>query len=106
MKELTTADFDAETSQGVCVIDFWATWCGPCRMMRPLFESVADDMADKPVRFYKVNVDEAPEVAARFGVQSIPTLLILKDGVEADVSIGVTNPAKLRNMIEGILEAH
>ena len=100
---LTDSDFDAAVSDGVCAVDFWATWCGPCRMMAPIFESVAAEMADRPVKFFRVDVDEAPASAGRFGVQSIPTLLVLKDGVESDVSVGVTPPAKLRKMIEAAL---
>lgn len=103
VQELTTATFDEATASGVCVIDFWAPWCGPCRMMGPLFETVADDMKDTAARFYKLNVDEAPEIAARFGVQSIPTLLVLKDGVEAEVRVGVTPPPALRKIVEEAL---
>ena len=100
---LSESEFDAAVADGVCVVDFWATWCGPCRMMAPLFESVAAEMAGKPVKFFRVDVDEAPAAAGRFGVQSIPTLLVLKDGVEFDVSVGVTPPAKLRKMVEAAL---
>jgi len=97
--ELTEDTFDAAVASGVCAIDFWAPWCGPCRMQGPIFESVADDLKDSPAKFFKVNVDEAPAVAARFGVQSIPTLLVLKDGVEADVRVGVTAAAALKAMV-------
>ena len=100
---LTDPQFDAAVASGVCVVDFWATWCGPCRMMAPIFESVAAEMAGRPVKFFRVDVDEAPASAGRFGVQSIPTLLVLKDGVESDVSVGVTPPAKLRKMVEAAL---
>ena len=103
--DLTEQAFDEAVSSGVCVIDFWAPWCGPCRMQGPVLESVAASFAasGKPVSFFKVNVDEQPALAARFGVQSIPTLLVLKDGVESDVSVGVTPPAKLRKMVEAAL---
>ena len=100
---LTDPQFDAAVASGVCVVDFWATWCGPCRMMAPIFESVAAEMAGRPVKCFRVDVDEAPMSAGRFGVQSIPTLLVLKDGVESDVSVGVTPPAKLRKMVEAAL---
>ena len=97
---LTEETFDAAVASGVCAVDFWAPWCGPCRMQGPIFESVAEDLAGTPAKFFKVNVDEAPEVAARFGVQSIPTLLVLKDGVEADVRVGVTAAAALKAMVQ------
>ena len=102
---ITTANFEAEVtnSDKPVLLDFWASWCGPCRMQGPIFESVAEDLSATPAKFFKVNVDEAPEIAGRFGVQSIPTLLVLKDGVEADVSVGVTPPAKLRKMVEAAL---
>ena len=100
---LNDSEFDAAVAAGVCVVDFWATWCGPCRMMAPIFESVAAEMEGRPVKFFRADVDEAPVSAGRFGVQSIPTLLVLKDGVESDVSVGVTPPAKLRKMVEAAL---
>ncbi|MBQ9726187.1 MAG: thioredoxin [Kiritimatiellae bacterium] len=103
VESLAETEFGAAVAGGVCVVDFWAPWCGPCRMMAPLFESVAAEMEGRPVKFFRVNVDEAPQAAGRFGVQSIPTLLVLKDGVEADVSVGVTPPAKLRKMVEAAL---
>ena len=72
-------------------------------MQGPIFESVAEDLSAGPAKFFKVNVDEAPELAGRFGVQSIPMLLVLKDGVEADVRVGVTPAAQLRKMVEEAL---
>ena len=100
---LNDNEFGSAVADGVCVVDFWAPWCGPCRMMAPLFESVAAEMEGRPVKFFRVDVDQAPMAAGRFGVQSIPTLLVLKDGVESDVSVGVTPPAKLRKMVEAAL---
>jgi len=77
---LTTGAFDKVTAQGAPVlIDFWAPWCGPCRMQGPILEEVAKGIASKAI-VAKVNVDEEPELAAQFGVQSIPTLVILKNG--------------------------
>ena len=99
VENLTEQNFDSAVASGVCAIDFWAPWCGPCRMQGPIFESVSDDLAATPAKFFKVNVDEAPAVAGRFGVQSIPTLLVLKDGVEADVRVGVTPAPALRKMV-------
>lgn len=103
VESLDDSSFDAAVARGACAVDFFATWCGPCRMMAPLFESVAAEMAGRPVKFFRVDVDKAPAAAGRFGVQSIPTLLVLKDGVETGVSVGVTPPAKLRRMVEDAL---
>lgn len=97
VEHLTEQNFDAAVASGVCVVDFWAPWCGPCRMQGPIFESVAAETDG--AKFFKVNVDEAPAVAGKFGVQSIPTILVLKDGVEADVRIGVTAAAALKAMV-------
>jgi thioredoxin 1 len=77
---LTTGAFEKATSQGAPVlVDFWAPWCGPCRMQGPMLDEVAK-AAGATAIVAKVNVDEEPQLAARFGVQSIPTLLILKNG--------------------------
>ncbi len=98
VKELTSATFDSETASGLVVIDFWAPWCAPCRMMAPIFETVAEKLGGK-AKFAKVNIDESPDIPARFGIRSIPTLLLLKDGVEADTHTGVMRPDDLMGMI-------
>ena len=99
VEHLTEQNFDSAVASGVCVVDFWAPWCGPCRMQGPIFESVALELEGSGAKFVKGNVDEAPAVAGRFGVQSIPTILVLKDGVEADVRVGVTAAAALKAMV-------
>ena len=101
VEHLTEQNFDTAVASGVCVVDFWAPWCGPCRMQGPIFESVALELEGSGAKFFKVNVDEAPGVAGRFGVQSIPTILVLKDGVEADVRVGLTAAPALKAMIDG-----
>ena len=98
VKELNAADFDAETAAGLVVTDFWAPWCQPCRMLAPIFAAVAEKLADK-AKFVKVNIDEAPDVAAKFGIRSIPALLIIKDGKEVDSHTGVMRPDALIELV-------
>ena len=87
VKVLTDATFDEATATGVTLTDFWATWCGPCRMQSPVIEQLDQEMGDK-VSFGKVDVDENQETAAKFGIMSIPTLLIKKDGEVVDTIVG------------------
>ncbi|MBN2142628.1 thioredoxin [Candidatus Woesearchaeota archaeon] len=80
-------EFEAKTKKGSVIIDFYADWCGPCKMMSPIFEKVAGETKD--VSFFKLDVDSNPESADKAGVRSIPTLLFLKDGEEVDRITGV-----------------
>ncbi len=98
VSELSSATFDDAVAQGVTVIDFWAPWCGPCRMMAPIFEGVAASMSGK-ASFAKVNIDEAPELATRFGVRSIPTLVVLKDGKAVATKVGLTRQDELAALV-------
>ena len=98
-----TFETEVEKQKGVTVVDFWATWCGPCRMIGPSLDELATELADK-VKIVKVDVDEAPEVAARFGIRSIPCLVIFKDGQEADRIVGGQSKAQLKSWIEGNLK--
>ena len=80
------------------VIDFWASWCGPCKMLAPIFEKVAGDMTD--VKFCKVNVDEEPELARKFMISSIPTVICVKNGEQKDISVGYMGEGELRAYVE------
>ena len=94
VKELNEANFDAAISSGTVLVDFWAPWCGPCRAQGPIIDKVAEKVGDKAV-LAKVNVDESPLIAAKFGVRSIPTLILFKNGQKVRDFIGVQQEAAL-----------
>ncbi len=102
-KELTNDTFADGTKSGVSLVDFWAEWCGPCRMMTPILDDLAEEFEGRAA-VYKVNVDNAQDVAAEKGVQSIPTLLVLKDGKEVKRFVGVTQKPDLTTALEAALD--
>lgn len=103
--ELTDANFDAEIGKfsGVSVVDFWAAWCGPCRMQGPIIDQLASAYKDGTVKVGKVNVDENAQVASQFGIMSIPTLIIFKNGRPVDKMVGVTPLPALKQRVEKAL---
>ncbi len=82
------------------VVDFWAEWCGPCKMIAPALEEISAEMGGK-VKIAKVNIDENPEIAAQYGVRSIPTLMVFKDGEVADMKVGAVPKSALSSWISG-----
>lgn len=88
IKELNDANFETEISSGVTVVDFWAPWCGPCMTQGPILEQVAAKVGEKAT-IAKVNVDDAPQVAGQYGIRSIPTLIVFKDGTPVQQFVGV-----------------
>lgn len=92
----TKAELDAAVASGNALVDFWATWCGPCQMMGQRIEAeLLPAMPD--LKVVKVNVDEAPELAAQFGIMSIPALFCYKNGVKTAEFVGVTDTAEIQN---------
>ena len=102
--DITDAEFEREVlgSNTPTLVDFWAPWCGPCRKLAPILEEVAEDLGDK-VRIVKVNTDENPHSPGRYGVMSIPTMILFKDGKEVTRLVGVMSRPELRRRIEEAL---
>ncbi|MDR1494727.1 MAG: thioredoxin [Rickettsiales bacterium] len=102
MSSLNSEDFAAAVGAGVVLVDFWAEWCGPCRMLGPVIEELGVELAGR-VGVYKCNVDDCPDLAKKFNVRSIPTLILFKDGEVVDTSVGTLSKSVLRNWVESKL---
>jgi thioredoxin 1 len=102
--EFTDANFEEKAmGQGtVAVVDFWAAWCGPCRIIAPIIEELAKDFEGKAV-IGKLDVDQNPEVAMKYNIRSIPTILVIKDGEVVDQHVGTTTKKNLADKIEAQL---
>jgi thioredoxin 1 len=100
--KVSDTDFDSEVlkATGPVVVDFWAEWCGPCRMIAPALEEIAGSLNGK-VKIVKLNVDENPQTASKYGVMSIPTLMIFKNGEMASRQVGAAPKQKLEQWITG-----
>ncbi len=97
---ITNSNFESEVikSEQPVIVDFWATWCGPCRMQSPIVDELAEELSD--VKVGKVNVDEESELARRFRVMSIPTIIVFKDGEEYKKAIGLQSKEQLLDMLK------
>lgn len=96
--DVTDQNFAQETADGLVLVDFWAPWCGPCKMIAPVLEELDGDMGEK-VKIVKLNVDDNQETAGKYGVMSIPTLLLLKDGNVVDQVVGFQPKEALAELV-------
>ncbi len=100
--ELNSGNFDEVTKNGVSLVDFWAPWCGPCRMLAPVIDDLASEYAGK-ANICKVNTDEEGELGQKYGIRSIPTIIFMKDGEIIDQVIGATTKSVLVDKINQLL---
>ncbi|WP_449458456.1 thioredoxin [Streptococcus suis] len=99
---ITDANFEVETQEGVVLVDFWAPWCGPCRMQAPILEQLAGEVDEDELCIYKMDVDENPNTARQFGIMSIPTLLFKKDGQVVKQVAGVHTKEQIKAILAEI----
>ena len=99
VEHLNDSNFAEKTANGIALVDFFATWCGPCRMLGPIIEEIGGE-CDGSFAVYKVDIDECEDIAMDFGIMSVPTVVVLKNGVEVERMIGVQPKAALLNAVE------
>ncbi|MEJ8618200.1 thioredoxin [Helicobacter pylori] len=100
--ELTEENFESTIKKGVALVDFWAPWCGPCKMLSPVIDELASEYEGK-AKVCKVNTDEQEELSAKFGIRSIPTLLFTKDGEVVNQLVGVQTKVALKEQLNKLL---
>jgi thioredoxin 1 len=100
VKQVTKDNFKEAIKQGVNLVDFYADWCGPCKMIAPFVEEVSEEVKD--VNFHKLNIDEAQDIAAEYGVMSIPTLIVFKDGQPIEQNVGFVPKEGIIKMIDKV----
>ncbi len=102
VEEINDKDFVEKVlnSKIPVLVDFWAQWCGPCRMLTPIIEELAKEYDEQKIKIYKLNVDENPQIAAKYGIMAIPTVIIFKDGKPVEQVTGVRNKKEYIELIE------
>lgn len=101
VKHISDATFENESQTGTVLVDFWAPWCGPCKMIAPILDELSAELGDT-AKIVKINVDDNPESAAKYNVMSIPTLLVFKDGQVVDQLVGLQSKEKLKAVIAAV----
>ncbi|MDI2882339.1 thioredoxin [Clostridioides difficile] len=96
---IDTNNFDKEIENGVVVVDFFATWCGPCKMLAPVFEELGNEMNEN-AKFIKVDIDQSMEIARKFMVSTVPTMMIFKDGKQVDTMVGFMPKESIKSKVE------
>ena len=100
--ELNNTNFEDTTKEGISLVDFWAPWCGPCRMLAPVIDELAADFEGK-AKICKVNSDEEQDLAVKFGVRSIPTILFMKDGEVVDTMVGAASKQAFADKLNSLI---
>jgi len=100
--ELTADNFEATIKDGVTMVDFWAPWCGPCRMIAPIIEELAEDFEGKAT-IAKVNTDEQQDISVKYGIRSIPAILFFKDGEVVEQMVGASSKSSYADKLESLL---
>ena len=103
-KTVTDASFSSDVlnASGPVLVDFWAEWCGPCKMIGPSLEEISDELGDK-VTILKLNIDDNPDAPGKYGVRGIPTMILFKDGAPAETKVGAAPKSALKSWIEASL---
>jgi thioredoxin 1 len=103
-KKITDTSFEADVLKAdkPVLVDFWAEWCGPCRMIGPALEEISDELSDQ-VEIVKINIDENPETPGKYGVRGIPTMILFKGGAPAATKVGAAPKGQLKGWLEGSL---
>lgn len=100
LNETNDNSFEKDTQNGIVLVDFYATWCGPCKMIAPLLEEMSKEFSN--IKFFKANVDDSPQIAQSLGISGVPTLMIFKDGKQVDTKVGALD----RNGLRAFLQPH
>jgi thioredoxin 1 len=100
--DLTKEDYKEKTKEGVCIVDFWAPWCGPCKVIAPVIDELATEYEGK-VSFFKVNTDDQADLASQEGIASVPSLFIYKDGEKVDTLVGALPKAAIAAKLKTLL---